>query len=354
LATSAVSPKAPVGIWTPLGRAKPDQKTMLHPSAAAWGFGVGDAVDLQPVPVEQGDQPATVAELDGRRDKNPNGVSGRQGPGVEDQPPLLTVQDRPAGQINVLVAGVQQGDGLCLWCRAGRVDQRGDDAHGVIGFPRFNAGKGVPGLVVGVPGLGLEGQEDRDPLVLGRVVHQQTAVLPNPVVSTELLAVALVHVDVMDPVAGRETKDLVRGGRLGSPSLPERVQPGSWVGYGPLHEVVQLVGQVVVGPRGRGRHRSQHRWLEQVGPDEVQRQPTGRTRERGESLRQVGQPPQQGMIERLVCQVQQLRGVLLGQHVDRNPELHASAPHVDLVVRRVDVTLGPPINGSPDQHPIPC
>jgi hypothetical protein len=49
---------------------------------------------------------------------------------------------------------------------------------------------GVPGLVVGVPGLRLKRQEYRDPLVLGRVVQQQAAVLPDAVVVAEALAVA--------------------------------------------------------------------------------------------------------------------------------------------------------------------
>ena len=111
----------------------------------------------------------------------------------------------------------------------------------------------MPGPVIGVPGLGLERQEDRHPLVLGRVVQQQPAVLPDPIIAAELLAVALVHVDVMDPVAGQEPEHLVPGGRLGPPSLPEGIDPGRRVGRGPLYEVVELVGQVIVGPGGRWR-----------------------------------------------------------------------------------------------------
>jgi hypothetical protein len=59
------------------------------------------------------------------------------------------------------------------------------------------------------------------------------------------------------------------------------------------------------------------------------------------------------MAERLVGQIQQLRGVLFGQHIDRHPELHIIGPHMDLVVRGVSPTLSPPVNHPPGQHPIP-
>jgi transposase, IS6 family len=92
----------------------------------------------------------------------------------------------------------------------------------------------MAGLIVGMPGLRLEGQEDRHPLVLGRVVQQQPAVLPDPVVTAKLAAVALVHVDVMDPVAGQKPEHLVAGGRLGPPPLPEPKDPGRRIGGGPF------------------------------------------------------------------------------------------------------------------------
>jgi len=38
------------------------------------------------------------------------------------------------------------------------------------------------------------------------------------------------------------------------------------------------------------------------------------------------------MLEGLIGQVQQLRGVLLGQHVDREPEVHTATIDLNLVV----------------------
>jgi hypothetical protein len=183
-------------------------------------------------------------------------------------------------------------------------------------------------------------------------VQQQPAVLPDPVVTAELLAVALVHVDVVDPVAGQEPEDLVPGGRLGPPPLAERIDPGRRVGRGPFHEVVQLVGQVVVGPGGGGRHRTHHCPVEQVGPEEVKGQAAGRAREQTEPVRQTGQALHHRVGERLLGQVQQLRGVLLGQHVDRHPKVDVPAPHMDLVVRGVGSALGPPVDHPSGQHPI--
>jgi hypothetical protein len=138
----------------------------------------------------------------------------------------------------------------------------------------------VAGEVVGVPCLGLEGEEDRHPLALGGVVGQQAAVLPDAVVLLELWAVALVHVDVVDAVAGSEAEDLVAGG-LGSPPLPEGVQPGGGVGGGALDVVVELVGEVVVWPGCGGRHRPEQLPVEQVGADVVQRLLAGLARQRG-------------------------------------------------------------------------
>jgi hypothetical protein len=72
-----------------------------------------------------------------------------------------------------------------------------------------------------MPGLRLEGQENRHPLVLGRIGQQQPTVLPDPIITAELLAVALIHVNVMNPVTGQEPEHLVPDGRLRPPSLPK-------------------------------------------------------------------------------------------------------------------------------------
>ena len=53
-------------------------------------------------------------------------------------------------------------------------------------------------------------------------MQDQTAVLPDTVVAPELVQVALVGVDVVDPAAGPEAEVGVEGG-VGTPRLAERV-----------------------------------------------------------------------------------------------------------------------------------
>jgi hypothetical protein len=184
-----------------------------------------------------------------------------------------------------------------------------------------------------VPRLGLKRQEDPDPLVLGRVVQQQAAVLPDAVVPAEALAVALIHVDVVNPVAGQEAEDLVGDPGFGAPALPEGIHAGSRVRGGAAHEVVQLVGQVVVGPWRAGRLRLHLLPVEQVRADEVQRHPAGLVGQRGKTVGQAGQGLGYGMTEVLVGRIQQFRGLFLRQHIDRYPEVSLAAADTDLVMR---------------------
>src|SRR5207248_11749896 len=68
---------------------------------------------------------------------------------------------------------------------------------------------GVAGVVVRAPGLRLEGQEDGHPALVGRELEEQRAVLIDAVVLGEIGVVALVHVDVVDAVAGHEPEGLI-------------------------------------------------------------------------------------------------------------------------------------------------
>jgi hypothetical protein len=58
------------------------------------------------------------------------------------------------------------------------------------------------------------------------------------------------------------------------------------------------------------------------------------------------------MVEALVGQIQQLRGMLLGQHVDGDPELLLAGCQLDLVMGSVGPTLGPSVDHPPGQYPI--
>jgi hypothetical protein len=118
--------------------------------------------------------------------------------------------------------------------------------------------------------------------------------------------------------------------------------------------VVQLVGQVVVGPWHAGRHQLHLLPVKQVRADKVQRHPTGLAGQRGEADRQAGQALGDGVTEVLVGHVQQFRGLLLRQHVDRHPKVGLAATDTDLVMRRVRATLGALIDHAAGQDPIVC
>ena len=212
--------------------------------------GVGDAVNLQPSRVEQAQQTALVAQLHRGLELDSNSLARQQCNRVQWHPLLESVQQCPAVEVEVVRAGVEQGDGLALRCGTDGVDQGCDDPHEVIRLRR--ARDGVAGLIVGVPALALERQKDGYPLVRTRIVQQQPAVLSDAVVVAEPAGVALVHVDVVYAVSRGKAEDLVRLTRLRSPPLTERIQAGGWVRSRPAHVVLELVGQVVVRP-GRGR-----------------------------------------------------------------------------------------------------
>ncbi len=184
-------------------------------------------------------------------------------------------------------------------------------------------------------------------------MYEQGAVLPDPVVGAELSAVALVHVDVVDTVAGPEPEHLVGDVRLGAEPLPEEVQGGGGVGDGPLHVVVEQVGQVVVGAREVGREQSHRGGIEQVAADEVQ---AGLPRLRCQSRPSAaGWREQFGhrVAEVVVSQVQQLRGCLLGLDVDSGPVVGAGVVgEVDLVVRRVAGSLPAPVDCAGGQDTV--
>ena len=129
----------------------------------------------------------------------------------------------------------------------------------------------MSGLVVGVPALRLELQEDRDPFLLVREVHEHAAILKHSVIGGELAGIALVHVDVVDAVARQEAEVLVLRARLRSPALTEGVHQGVLVGHRALHHAIELLVQVVVEARDAEGQRPHLRAVEEIASDEVER-----------------------------------------------------------------------------------
>ena len=224
---------------------------------------------------------------------------------IQQHRPTHPVDQPPAGEVDSGCAWVDQGRGLRLWCRPDRVHQGGDDAHGPVrlgrrrvraGPQRIQAGNGMSGPVVGVPGLALEREQDRDPLVLGGEVHQQAAVLPGAVVGGEPAAVALVHVNVVDAVSWREAEDLVRHAGSGPHRWPKANRRALGIHRRPRDIVRELVGKVVVRSGCCRGHRPHRVPVEEVSPDEVQGQAAGCTGQRGEAISESRQLCSKGWL----------------------------------------------------------
>jgi hypothetical protein len=81
--------------------------------------------------------------LDRGLEGDPDGVPGGQGGRLQGHPLLVLIQKCPAAQVEVLWAGVDQGDGFPFWGGPEGVDQGRDDAREVIWFARSGGGSGA-------------------------------------------------------------------------------------------------------------------------------------------------------------------------------------------------------------------
>src|SRR5918997_1291304 len=79
--------------------------------------------------------------------------------------------------------------------------------------------------VVGVPRLGLEREKNSGPAIVARLLEDEAAVGPDSIVVPVLVAIALVHVNVVDAIAGCETEYQVWRIVLRSPARAEGMEP---------------------------------------------------------------------------------------------------------------------------------
>jgi hypothetical protein len=191
-----------------------------------------------------------------------------------------------------------------------------DDANDVIGFggtwlgsrARLGLRDRVSRFVVRMPRLRLKREEDTDPLIRRRERQQQCAVLPHAIVADELCHVPLVHVNVMNAVAGQEIEDLVARLRLGSPSLAERIDARVVFLDGALDEVLELIAEVVVRPRKAVRQQFHVEPVEEVRADEVEGLAARGVGKYLEPVGQRGKGSVHRMGEVVVNEEQQFRG----------------------------------------------
>ena len=87
--------------------------------------------------------------------------------------------------------------------------------------------------------------------------------------------VALVLVDVVDPVPWEEPEDLVRLVLLRPPALPEGVHLGVVLLAGPRNIMLDPVTEVIIRARQVGRQWPQAQPVEEIASDKVEGQATG-------------------------------------------------------------------------------
>ena len=136
----------------------------------------------------------------------------QQAPAADRQRVVAVISDRDMFDAALLVVGMHE----C--CHD--ASRRSPIVIERCRFPvvMIRIGNRIPALV-GVPGLGLEREEDGRPATVARVAKDETAVRPDPIVVPMLVTIALVHVHVVDAVARSEAEHEVGSVRL----RPQRV-----------------------------------------------------------------------------------------------------------------------------------
>ena len=135
-------------------------------------------------------------------------------------------------------------------------------------------GDGVA-MVVGMPGLGLEREKNRGEAIAAWLVEDETAVGPDPVVVPMLIAIALVHMDVVDAVAGCEAEDVVWCVNLRPPARAIGVESASRSRFEALDVKIELVDEIVARTRPVCRYPPHMAAVEHAAALEIQGKPAG-------------------------------------------------------------------------------
>ena len=178
---------------------------------------------------------------------------------------------------------------------------------------------------VGSPLLRLEGQEHPDPALRRGEEQEHRSVVPGPIITVVGGRITLVHVDVVDATLKRRAECVKNGvgivmGGAGQ-HLDGAQQLGS-VAERRLGQMLHLVGG------------------DQLLPDKIKGQSTGRRRQRRESGGQRPQSVFERRVELVVDVVENLREILR-LDVDGNLEGLTSRRHADHKVGRLAGGVGP-------------
>ena len=86
-------------------------------------------------------------------------------------------------------------------------------------------------------------------------MQQHTTILPHAIVLHELSGIALIHVNIVNPVTRFEPEVLVAAVRLRPPTFSERIYHRIFLGERPLDVEIDLLIQIVVQPGNIKRQR---------------------------------------------------------------------------------------------------
>lgn len=99
----------------------------------------------------------------------------------------------------------------------------------------------------------LKGEEDRAPAVVIPVFKQESTIPPGTIVGAVFVPVALVHMHVVQTIAGLKVKDVVCLPNLWAPARAEGVQAHGGIGDGLIDAQGQRINEVIARPRAAGR-----------------------------------------------------------------------------------------------------
>src|SRR5829696_6730163 len=164
-----------------------------------------------------------------------------------------------------------------------------------------------------------------------------------------LVAIALVHMDVVDTVAGCEAEDVVWRVKLRAPARAVGMEPAGRVGSQALDVKIELVDEIVARTGTVGRDAPHVAAVEHAAALVVQCEPA-RSRLDGDlAVGDARQPQRDVVAEVIVGEVEEigLPGVTrAGARVDRDSEALAATLEQDVIVRSLAPGLRLPVDDS--------
>src|SRR6185312_16096548 len=161
------------------------------------------------------------------------------------------------------------------------------------------------------------------------------AILPHSIILNKASDISLVHVNIVYAVTGQKTKVLIRLVALRSPPFTEGVNQGLFIRHRALHDLIELLVQVIIGARKIGWKWRHHPGLQEVTADQIKCARAGvgckLAKTAGKRLYRRGERMDKIRLDI----IHQLGWSQLRSHVDRNAVVGSSLiDNMNLIVGR--------------------